>query len=431
MSERRRAPLSLRKKILFALVPAGALLVFAEGLLRLLGYQSSVADPYESFVFHRPLFETDGHELRTNPARTSYFHRQRFPRSKPPGVQRYFAFGGSDTYGWTLPDSGRDTYPAELARRLEARFAPTHFEVINCGGLAYASYRLLGLVEECLEYQPDLMIVMSGHNEFLEPRRYASLREPRSAVSKAWDDLRLVRLGRDLGCRLAPLARTFGGSPSGLSVDFVRVEYMVRDEREFQETRTHYVWNLNRMADRCREHGTPVIFCTSAANLRNWSPSLLEPGGDPAAADRLRRLAEIRQGYERQQFAETLVRAQAELACDPRIASLHYTAAQCLDALGRTAEAKREYVLARDTDAFPHRALSSFNEAVRALVRERQEQGEDVELFDAEAVFARAAADGIPGNDLFHDQCHPNLEGHRLLAQGLEELIAARRAGPR
>ena len=44
------------------------------------------------------------------------------------------------------------------------------WQVVNCGGVSYASYRLTPILEEVLTYQPDLMIVCTGHNEFLEAR---------------------------------------------------------------------------------------------------------------------------------------------------------------------------------------------------------------------------------------------------------------------
>ena len=46
------------------------------------------------------------------------------------------------------------------------------WEVINAGGISYASYREAKLVEEIARYQPDLVLVYSGHNEFLEERTY-------------------------------------------------------------------------------------------------------------------------------------------------------------------------------------------------------------------------------------------------------------------
>ena len=49
------------------------------------------------------------------------------------------------------------------------------WEVINAGGISYASYRVAELMEELADYEPDLFIVYSGHNEFLEKRTYDKL----------------------------------------------------------------------------------------------------------------------------------------------------------------------------------------------------------------------------------------------------------------
>jgi phospholipase/lecithinase/hemolysin len=40
-------------------------------------------------------------------------------------------------------------------------------------------------------------------------------------------------------------------------------------------------------------------------------------------------------------------------------------------------------------------------------------------FFDAEKTLADASPDGIPGNNIFIDQCHPTAEGHRLIAEKL------------
>ena len=53
---KRRPRLPLWRKIIYALLPVVVLVVGAELLLRLIGYTSPVADPLESFVYHRPLF---------------------------------------------------------------------------------------------------------------------------------------------------------------------------------------------------------------------------------------------------------------------------------------------------------------------------------------------------------------------------------------
>ena len=50
-----------------------------------------------------------------------------------------------------------------------------HWEVINAGLLSYGSYRVAMVMEELITYEPDLFIVYTGHNEFLERRTYKEI----------------------------------------------------------------------------------------------------------------------------------------------------------------------------------------------------------------------------------------------------------------
>ena len=132
------------KKCIFGLVTAVGFLGVCEGLLRLAGYEGTVSDPFESFVRHVPLFEPDGDEMRTRPGRDVFFHPQRFLRKKPGDLIRLAAFGGSATYGWMLEDPLLGSYPNRLADEVAGRRPEIRAEAINCGGITYASYRLVG-----------------------------------------------------------------------------------------------------------------------------------------------------------------------------------------------------------------------------------------------------------------------------------------------
>jgi len=411
--------LSTRKKIAFATIPVCALFVVAELTLRAIGYRSPDSDPYESFVLHRPLFEKKGDALRTNRARTSYFVDQEFPRNPDPSAFRCFALGGSVTHGFLLEDPGNEAYLYRLGRRLERDLPDRRFEMINCGGLAYATYRLVGIAEECLGYDPDLLILMCGHNEFLEPRRYAELL---AAPAAPQHSLRLIDLVQHLTMNRVRSTNTAPRSPEErsmvMSADHIEERYIVRDQSEIDQTVAHFSRNLRRIVGLCRERGVPVVLCVEPSNLRDWPPFETVARGKLTMVELNERLARIADLNARGENEPALKLTREVLDADPGAAMFHYAAAKCLDALGRPAEAKPEYLKARDLDAFPHRSISALNDAVREIAG-----SENVPLYDAEDALMEAAKDGIPGNDLFLDQCHPNAEGHRLIADGLAELI--------
>ena len=62
-------------------------------------------------------------------------------------------------------------------------------EAINASGVSYAMHRLNIVADELLRYEPDVFIVYSGHNEFVEPARQFTHRDQHRS-----GDLRQLKL---------------------------------------------------------------------------------------------------------------------------------------------------------------------------------------------------------------------------------------------
>ena len=103
-----------------------------------------------------------------------WFNHQSFPKAKPDNTFRIFCLGGSTTYGRPFDD--KTSYCGWLREYLVEVDPTQNFEVINAGGISYASYRLVKVMEELAEFEPDLFIVYTGHNEFLEERTYREIK---------------------------------------------------------------------------------------------------------------------------------------------------------------------------------------------------------------------------------------------------------------
>jgi lysophospholipase L1-like esterase len=102
-----------------------------------------------------------------------------FEAAKPKDVYRIFTIGDSCTFGIT-----EYTYPGILHKMLNAEQTGKKFEVINAGVEGYHSgFALARLKEDILQYQPDLVTIYVGWNDFMkanpenlaETGRYASL----------------------------------------------------------------------------------------------------------------------------------------------------------------------------------------------------------------------------------------------------------------
>jgi len=84
------------------------------------------------------------------------------------GNLRILALGDSNTYGLYLP--AEDSYPAQLETLWNLRHPDAPVEVINLGYPGTNSFRLLANLQEILDtFQPDLVLLMIGFNDFWTP----------------------------------------------------------------------------------------------------------------------------------------------------------------------------------------------------------------------------------------------------------------------
>jgi lysophospholipase L1-like esterase len=401
----------LWKKLFFLMTLAVLLVVVTELSLRLAGYHGPQYEVYENFVPHSALFGESGSVLKI---RNGLVRSQILAKVKAPGKKRVFAFGSSLTYGCLLDDPYRDGYPSVLRTMLDTN----RVEMVNVSGIGFASYRLVDFVRECLNYEPDLMIVMCGGNEFLEPRLYGN------AYKCSWERIRIVQAVRAHVSGSTPGGRGTCQPPVSVGREYTGQHYIKRDAEEVRLTLGHFRWSIEQMADRCRARGVPLILCSEPSNLRDWPPFVTNESKKAKEFQGIslrwavpvsvkQGLQDIREGRAQKVY----VFAKKALERDDGLAIFHYLIAKSLDSLGKPSEARKHYILARDLDGFPHRSISSFNEAVREIAEKK-----GARFCDIEKAFADTSPDKIPGNNIFIDQCHPNKEGHRLIAEKLYEI---------
>jgi hypothetical protein len=419
-----RATLARRRAVAFRITaPLLAVLPFilAEAALRLfgLGRPEQSADALSGFNQRLPLFVRQGQVYRTPRAREPFFYPQEFPVTKPRNGFRVFCFGGSTVYGH--PYEAETAFPKWLELELAASYPARACQVINCGGVSYASYRLAPLVREVLQYQPDLVILATGHNEFLEDRTYQAIKSRPAAwagLQNAAYSLRLVNVARGwLGKPPEPKTQLPSEVEPKLDQASGYASYH-RDDAWHQKVIAQFDETVRGMVADCRAAGVPVILVKLGANLRDCPPFKSEhrPG---LSADQERAWEEA---FEAGKAAETNnlqlaldLYGKAE-AIDGQYALLAYRIARALDELGRQPHALKYYVQAKEADICPLRIIAPLQEV---LIRLAAETG--APLLDADTLLAAQAPNAIPGFDCYLDHVHPNIAGHQKIAQALAE----------
>ena len=428
-----------RKKALFALIAVAGFFLLLELALFFGGIEPLVLhdDPYVGFASSIPLFVEDeasgGTDLVTAPNRTRWFNPQRFPKVKPKDTYRIFTLGGSTTYG--RPYSDNVSFSGWLREILPAADPSKQWEVINAGGISYASYRVAVLMQELTAYEPDLFVIYTGHNEFLERRTYPGAIETPSAITTAAGVLSRTRIfsaGDQLVRTIQGKPRVAEGRRPLLATEVdtildntVGPDAYRRDEAGRAKTLAHFRFNLRRMIRLARSAGAGVVLVTPASNLKDSAPFKSEPGESVAVADQRRLVTLFESALEaasNERWQEALTALDEAVALDGRYAAGHYHRGRALFSLGRYDDAKAAFVRALEEDVCPLRALPEIQRIITEIAVEQ-----DIPLVDFEQLIERRAEHGIPGSGEFLDHVHPTLTGHRLLALELLKVLDQRR----
>ena len=424
--------------MVFGLALPLLLLACFELLLRLTGWGASLPqeDPFVGFESNFPLFEkvvdASGTAFyQTRPAKLKYFNDQRFPVEKPPHTLRIFALGGSTTFG--RPYDWQTAFPRWLSLLLKQSLPSQNFEVINAGGVSYASYRVSVLMKELLQYQPDAFILYSGHNEFLEERSYGDLMNeagPLRAVKKGLARLRTVNLlRRGLGFSTA-------ATPKMLLKDDIRAKLDVwegmasytRNDSLRTQILQHYAYNLESMILMAQRADVPLILVDPPANIKDFSPFKSEHG--PRFSEEGKALFDelLESGNrlnEQGRYREAVAAYEQALAMDEAYAELHFRLASSLMALGDRERARRHFSAALDLDICPLRILPPMHDILRRTAARHK-----VPFLDFVQILQNRSRNllghDILGSSFFLDHVHLNMEVHQLLAESLLDLCIQR-----
>ena len=384
-------------------------------------------DPFVSFSAVEPLFRlnpnTQRHEIR--PERQPYFIPDSFPRRKGDRTFRVFCLGGSTVQG--RPYSTKTSFSSWLRINLECAYPDRAFEVINCGGISYASYRLVPILTECLEYKPDLMIVCTGHNEFLEDRTYANLKKWNRPFGEAIRLASKLRLYRALSAMTSDTeslesARPILKSEVDALLDYRRgLEAYHRDDEWREGVAAHFAENLRRMIQICAEADVPLLVLAPPVNLKDCPPFKSEssPGLQTDRGEQCSELLEkanAAMGSAPQRAAELLVQAIHD---DPRNARLHFALGHCHLASGNSTAAKEAFQQAMQEDICPLRLPDSMRESMK-----RECELTDTRLIDLQDLLIEETGEDILGDEILVDHIHPSIRGHQIIATKLGATIS-------
>lgn len=379
-------------------------------------------DPLVDLSQVSPLFVQNevGDRWEIPESRYNFFRPDSFAAAKRAGTRRIFVLGGSTVQG--RPYATETAFSTWLRLRMEANQPDTEFEVVNCGGVSYASYRVAKITNEVLKHEPDAIVIYTGHNEFLEDREYADIRDigamrrGAATVASKFATARWVR--RNLLDDSGPTRSTMAGEVDARLDHAGGLERYRRDDVWRAGVERHFEITLREIVKTIRAAEIPLVLCVPVSDLVETPPFKVDvaPGlPEPMKAVLKKRWGEA---MDLQQTIDFRINAATRcLEIDPGHAGAHYFLGRWLNEKGDPA-AKQHLVSARDFDVCPLRATSRIMEIVVQVATEYETRLVSTDqLFDQLDGEFNRRPDGIPDPKWFVDHVHPSVRGHQLIAE--------------
>jgi tetratricopeptide (TPR) repeat protein len=408
------------------------LLLFMELVLRVVHFGPDIS------LFRTEVFNGTTYTIMNPGVKSRYFYRMDFNPTtspnyflvpKPRGTYRVFCLGASTTVGF--PYYYNASFSTALRERLRRIFPQRKIEVINIGMTATNSFTALDFAREAVGYEPDLMILYDGHNEFYGALGVSSREGFGSSRFLSRLYLKLIhvktfQLLRDAYAAATALFTAGDRIESSVSMMelLARDRYVELGSKDYIDCLETFRANLAEIRDLCLEQKIPLIVGTQVSNLRGRTPFV---SAGFLAGDPMHRMAfqqHLNAGFAAMMDGNVdsaLAAFRGAEKMHPGHAETVYQIARCLDALGRWREAEHEYIRARDLDMLRFRASTDFNEALKAL-----DNGALVACADLEQAFRGESPDSLIGKELILEHLHPNVRGHFLIAREIARVMRVR-----
>jgi tetratricopeptide (TPR) repeat protein len=342
------------------------------------GYDTSLFMEYPRDQRYLVLNPNASRKYFTDPAMAPTGNSEPFLKLKAENTCRIFVLGESTTIGYPYFHNG--SFHRWLQYRLTRTYPGRSFELINLSVTAVNSYTVLGFAKELVDYQPDAVLLYSGHNEYYGTLGVAStsrLSGNRTLIRLmlALRRLRLTQLLSNGYRRLMGLFRPVGNySGETLMQMMVADSHIPFGSAIYQRGLDQFEANMDETLKLFSDRQIPVYISNLISNEKDMKPFVsVEPDNNAASQYALGRLA-----YER----------------------------------GDTGEARGYFANAIDLDGLRFRAPGAMNGIIARLCATYS----DAHLVDAHSEFGDWSAGRLIGNELLLEHVHPNLTGYALLS---------------
>src|ERR1700722_12142380 len=208
-------------------------------------------------------------------------NREPFRKVKEAGTLRIFVLGESTTIGYPYFHNG--SFHRWLQYRLMRSFPDKKLEIVNISLTAVNSYTVLGFAREVVNYEPDAILIYTGHNEYYGALGVGSTNRlgssPAFINALLW--LRQFRVVQLFTQAYGKIAHLFSAGPT--KAGKTRMELMVGDQQIgygsplFDLGLRQFKTNMGKTLELFHRQGIPVFLSNVVSNLRDQQPFVSLP----------------------------------------------------------------------------------------------------------------------------------------------------------
>jgi len=383
----KRQQLSRKKAIWFRVIACCVplvILLFTELLLRFFnyGHDNSLFIRYPDDPNYWVINRYASEKYFTDSVNATEGSVEPFRVEKAKNSFRIFVIGESTTAGYPYFHNG--SFHRWLQYRLMHTYPDVNFEIINVSLTAVNSYTVLDFGKQVAGYQPDAVLVYTGHNEYYgalgvgSTSHIANNRFLVQAVLKL-KQFRLVQLINNTIGSLKPGNKK--DTRENLMKRMAQQQSIPYGSIQYQAGINQFMANMTELCRFMRNKNIPLFLSTLVSNEKDLHPFISD---------------------------------QSKTSADKE-----YAAANASFRSGNYKAAKHRYIKAKEFDLLRFRAPEAMNQIIRRLTQ----QYSDIHLADARAVFERYSPNGIMGNETLLEHVHPNLYGYALLSEAFYQSI--------
>ncbi|MDB5010758.1 MAG: hypothetical protein JWQ06_1547, partial [Mucilaginibacter sp.] len=343
-------------------------------------------------------------------------NRELFKKKKDNNTIRIFVLGESTTIGYPYFHNG--SFHRWLQYRLTHNFPDKKFEIINLSLTAVNSYTVLGFAKQVVNYEPDAVLVYTGHNEFYGALGAGSTQNIGSNpyITNLILKMRDMRLAQ-LVINVYEKTKTAFGSKE-LNPGGSRMQLMVASQEipyysaMYEKGVIQFRSNMDKLLNLFNERHIPLFVSNLVSNEKDLKPFVSFSSDNQKFSGFKKNLTLGINAFENKDLnaADTYLKKADQL---------YNFSADCNYYLGRInymqqdfIQAQNYFIKAKDLDGLRFRAPEQFNEILTQLCKKYP----NTYLIDTKAAFEAYAGHHIIGDELMVDHVHPNLQGYAIMS---------------